>query len=339
MEDEQSGSTDILSADSPDIPGYLTYVVLVYRLASAVFVIGMGSLIISTIVKIRSLHKVHNILIVNLIVSDIVLVIAYTFQTTGMMFSYLIDIQDPFRCDVLYFFQFPVIIMVYTFVVLSLDKFIAIKFALRYNTIVTHRRGYLAITAGWIIALVFRTTRLVYELTAGIEYDKSSQLGSCLITKQPILVALFTMIIPIFISCFITVMLDIYLSIKAYQVYKKIQQENGEAKVNKTLQQFKPVITLLVTVLGSMAILVIVSIIHITATLMVEDKSYQLFVKHMSIINLGYLTVIVHPLVYGLYFSEIRRPLCRRLKRMVYSCKTMNSISPSQGQSIQRAQI
>ena len=273
-------------------------------------------------------------------VSDMVIIVAYTFQTTGMMFSHIIGIQDPFRCEVLLFFQFPIIIMIYTFVMLSLDKFIAIKFALRYNTIVTHRRAYLVIAIGWIIALLCRFTRLIYELTAGIEYDKSPQFGSCSVKQQPILVALFTMIIPIFIACFFTVTLDAYLSIKAYQVYKKTQQDNREAKV--TLQQLKPVITLLVTISGSMAILAINSIVYITATLMVEDKSYQLFVKHMLIINLGYLAVTLHPLMYGLYFSEIRQPLCRRFKRMVDCCKTMNSIAPSQasgGRSIQRAWI
>ena len=338
MDEEQSGSTGTSITDNLDIPGYLTYVVLVYRLASAVFVIGMGSLIISTIVKTRALHNVHNILIVNLMVADIVIITAYTFQTTGMIFSYIIGIDDPFSCNVLYFFQFLIINMIYTFVMLSLDKFVAIKFPLRYNTIVTHRRAYLAIIVGWIIALLFRITRLVYELTAGIEYHKSSQLGSCSIKQQPILIALFTMIIPIFLSHFITVTLDIYLSIKAYQVYRKIQQENREAKVNKT-QQLKPVITLLVTVIGSMAILVINSIVHITATLMVENKAYQLFIKHMLVINLGYLSVTLHPLVYGLYFSEIRQPLCRKLKSMVLGCKKVNSISPSQGRSIQRTWI
>ena len=61
---------------------------------------------------------------------------------------------------------------------LSVEKFVVIKFALRYNTIVTHRRAYLVIAAGWIVAVLFRSMRLIYELTAGTDYDKSSQFGS-----------------------------------------------------------------------------------------------------------------------------------------------------------------
>ena len=116
MDYEESGSTDTLSTDSLDIPGYLTYVVLLYRLASTVFMIGMGSLIISMIVKTRVLHNVHNILIVNLIVADMVGMAATTFQTTGTIFAYITGVLDPFRCDMLHFFQFPLIVMTYTLI-------------------------------------------------------------------------------------------------------------------------------------------------------------------------------------------------------------------------------
>ena len=150
MEDEQSGSTDKPTTDSLGISEYVSYVFLVYRLASTMFVIGMATLVISTVLKTRALHNVHNILIVNLMVSDIVGVVIYTLQTTDMMLSHIIGIQDPFRCDVLYFSLFPLMVTMYTFVMLSVDKFIAIKFALRYKAIVTHRRAYQAIAAGWI---------------------------------------------------------------------------------------------------------------------------------------------------------------------------------------------
>ena len=107
MEDEQFGYTDTPTTDSLPISAYITYVILVYRFSSTVFVIGMASLVISTILKTRTLHNVHIILIVNLMVSDIVGVVIYTLQTTGMMFSHIIGIQDPFRCDVLRFFPIP----------------------------------------------------------------------------------------------------------------------------------------------------------------------------------------------------------------------------------------
>ena len=351
MDDEQSGSTDTLGNNSLSITDlrtmYVAYAVLLYRLACTAFIIGMGGLIISTILKTRSLHNIHNILIGNLMVADIVTAIVYTFQTTGMTVSYIIGIQDPFRCDVLYFTLFPIIVIMYTFVMLSVEKFIAIKYALRYKAIVTHRRVYQAIATSWIGALLFRFTRLVYELIAGTEYDKSSQFGSCSIEQRSVLVTVFSTIIPLLFAFFMTIILDTYLSIKAYGIYKRVHEENGgrvqisNDKLNKTLQHLKPMITLLVTILGSLAISVISSSISALITaLIAEDNSYQIYLKHVLSSNTGYLTMVVHQLVYSLYFKQIRRPLCRRFKRMTRSFKFTNSVSPSQarnGRSIRRA--
>ena len=122
MDDEQSGSTDTFSDDGVGIPAYVDYVNLVYRLACTAFIIGMGSLVISTILKTRSLHNVHNILIVNLMVADIVGVVVYAFHNIGATVSYIIGIRDPFRCDVFHFSVFPVIVSMYTFVMLSVES-------------------------------------------------------------------------------------------------------------------------------------------------------------------------------------------------------------------------
>ena len=150
---------------------------------------------------------------------------AYTFQTADMMFSYIIGIQDPFRCDVFSFFLFPFIVNVYTFVMLSVDKFIAIKFALRYKAIITYRRAYQAITAVWVLSFI----RLMLEfISPGAEYNKSSQLGACSIEPHWITIDLVTLIIPILFACCITITLDVYLSIKAYQLYIKSQGDNEE---------------------------------------------------------------------------------------------------------------
>ena len=150
MDDEQSGSTDTFSDDGVGIPVYVDYISLAYCLASTTFIIGMGSLVISTILKTRSLHNFHNVLIVNLMMSDIVTVVVFGFQNIGMTISYIIGIQDLFRCDVFHFSIFPVIVSMYTFVMLSVEKFIGIKYALRYKAIVTHRRVSQVIYCRWM---------------------------------------------------------------------------------------------------------------------------------------------------------------------------------------------
>ena len=225
MDGELSGSTDTFKDDGVVIPEYVDYVILLYRLASTVFVVGMGSLIISTILQYRSLHNVHNILIINLMVTDIINIVLYAFHNIGMTVSYIIGAQDPFRCEVFQFFLFPVVVVMYTFVMLSVEKFIAIKYALRHRTIATHRRVYRVIAIGWITAVLFKFIKLIYELIVGVEYDKLSRVGLCLQMRFSIIDLLFGITIPVFLAFFITIPIDVYLSIKAYQVYKSIQKE------------------------------------------------------------------------------------------------------------------
>ena len=115
--------------------------------------------------------------------------------------------------------------------------------------------------------------------------------------------------------------LDVYLSIKAYQMHKKIQKENGEVqqmsknKLKRILQQLKSMITLFVTILGNTTLTVIASIIYVSAST-VEGPSPIANTCHIVNFNLS-----VYPLVYGLYFTNIHQPLCRRLKHTLQSCK------------------
>ena len=192
MDDEQSGSTDTFSDDGAGIPEYVDYVSLLYHLVSTAFAIGMGSLVISTILKTRSLHNVHNILIVNLMVADIVGVVVIGLHNIGIAISYIIGIKDIFRCDVYHFFLFPNIITMYTFIMISVEKFIGIKYALRYKAIVTHNRVCRAIAGRWISILLFKFTGLLYEVIVGTEYDKLSRFGFCLHKKTSFLTILFT---------------------------------------------------------------------------------------------------------------------------------------------------
>ena len=278
--------------------------------------------------------------------ADMIGIVLYAFQNIGIMVSYIVGIQDPFRCDVLQFTLFPIMVIMLTFIMLSVEKFIAIKYALRYKAIVTHRRVYQAIAASWIIALLFMLIGLIHRLIVGTEYDKLSRFGLCVPKQVSFIEILLNLAAPIFLAFFITITLDIYLSVKAYQVYKRIQKEEGEDrqaskdKLNKLLRQLKPLITLLVTVLGSTTIAVIISISY-NHTLLTEMEP-SLF-KRVILPNLPYLDMSLHVIVYSLYFKKIRQPLCRRLKRMVRSFKfnkKMNSISPGQawyGRSIQRA--
>ena len=98
-------------------------------------------------------------------------------------------------------------------------------------------------------------------------FIKVAQFGICsLAHDSAILEALITVTIPMFLTCLITISLDVVRTIKAYQIHKKIQEgsklSGGHSRDNDKLKalkkkesnikkNLKPVITLLVVVMGN----------------------------------------------------------------------------------------
>ena len=73
-----------------------------------------------------------------------------------------------------------------------------------------------------------------------------------------------------------------------------------------------------------MAITTVISIV-VVMIINVENKPYQILLKHLLVYNIGYLATIVHLVVYSLYFRQL---LFKRSKHMVQTCK-FDAITPS----------
>ena len=112
-----------------------------------------------------------------------------------------------------------------------------------------------------------------------------------------------TVTLPIFLSCVITVSLDVYLTIKAYQIRKKIQEEsklsgghrrdNDEFKALKKKEanikkNMKPVITLLVVVMGNAMFGLLIPILSIPAAYLHSPEVYKSVIHNVIFPNLAY---------------------------------------------------
>jgi len=178
-------------------------------------------------------------------------------------------------------------------------------------------------------------------------FIKLAQFGICTRNDDGMLANLITDIIPIFSSCIITVFLDTYLTIKAYQIRKQIQEEsklsgghsedNNQLKALKKKQanikkHLKPMITLLVVVMGNSFIGMLFPILFISATLLESHMVYASVLQYVIIPNIGYVALILHPFAYGLYFKQIRKPMINLLKRITCPCKCKSAAVAPQPQ-------
>ena len=82
-----------------DLPGYVPYLSLVFRLVAATMVnLLQAGWVIFTIKTTRSLHKAHNIFLTNLLIAGTIFTLSDTLITSTMMISYQLGVESPISC-------------------------------------------------------------------------------------------------------------------------------------------------------------------------------------------------------------------------------------------------
>ena len=339
MLDQESGNgsgsnqlTTTTDGQNVYLPALLAYLSLGYKIATTLIVVLMAGWVIITIRATRSLHKIHNIFVAHLMATDIVAVLISVFLTGTMMIGHFTGVGDFISCPVFRFLLFPITIIHFTFVTISVDKVIAITFPLRHREIMKPRVVFGIISIKWILAVGIS----IRNLFIPNGFTKVAQFGSCQSNDRGFLDTLITFVFPIFLACLLTVALNIYLTIKAYQIHKRIQEETklsgGHRRNNEQLKALKekeatikkhhkPMITLLVVVLGSTSIGLLFPLLFYPTVFLESDTLYERVIRHVVGSNIGFTSLLLHPLVYGLYFKQVREPMMRLLKGITCPCK------------------
>ena len=341
MSGDYSGSNQVTTATddhSVHLPTYLSYLSLGFRVISTVIIILMAGWVIITIRTTRSLHKSHNIFIAHLMAIDIMLAVTSTLLSGAMMIGYFTGMGDFIGCNVYIFMHYPTGVVIFTFLVMSIDKVIALTLPLRHRAIMKPWVVCGVIIAKHILAII------MYAKDLFDSYTKIAQFGAC--TRNDSTVHLITITIPMLLACLITISLDVFLTIKAYQLHKKIQEEsklsghsrdNGQLKALKKKEatikkNLKPVITLLVVVMGNSFFGLLFGILFIPAVLLDSPTVYKSVVRYVITPNLGYVVSLIHPFAYALYFKQVREPVMRLLKRITCPCKCKSAAVAPQPQ-------
>ena len=306
----------------PNLPGYFPYLSLVFKWITTLIILMMAGWVVFTIKTTRKLHKPHNIFVANLMITDIISVVLTTVQASIMMIGYATGLGDFINCRVYIFLLFPILVMYCTYLMISVNQVIAIALPYRYKKIMKCHTIAGVIAVGWLVPIFF-----YLHVFFNTDYVKSAQYGYCLENNSFILLFV-TFLLPVFALSLIVLVLNVYLSFKAYQVQGKIRAESRLSgarsnEVNKLKKKqatikthLKPMITLLVVVLGSSSFGLLFPIFFVSARIL-EVPEIEEMMTNMVASNIGYLVFLVHPFVYGLYYKQIREPMMKVLKRVI----------------------
>ena len=334
--DHSGDNQETTTTDDPTdhLPAYLAYLALGFRIISTVIILLMAGWIIVTIKITRSLHKIGNIYVANLMATDAIYVLVRLVLSTIMVIGYFTGKGNFIGCHVFYFCLFPVIVISFTYLTISVDKVIAVTFPLRYHLIMRPRVVFGIITTKWVLIIVLFT----HSLFNPEGFTKVAKFGVCIPNER---IHMITHILPLILACFLTIALNIYLTIKAYRVHKEIQEEsklsgghsrgdNDQLKALKKKQatikkHLKPINTLLVIVFGSSSIGLLGSILFILIAFLESPGIYRGLIHYAVAPNISFLSLLLHPFVYGLYFKQVREPMMRLLKRITCPCKSKSA--------------
>ena len=335
MSGDHSGSnqeTTTTDGHTVHLPAYLAYLSLGFKAISTMIIVVMAGWIIVAIKTTRRLHKIHNIYVAHLMATDAIAALMGLLLTGLMIIGYSTGTGDFIGCNVFKFFLFPVIVINLTFLMISVDKSIAITFLLRYHQIMRTRVVFGIITTKWVLAIALYSHNL-FNLKG---FTKIAKFGVCRSDEGALLQTLTTFILPIFSTCFLTAVLNIYLTIKAYRVHKQIQEEsklsgghtedNDQFKALKkkratNTKHLKPMITLLVVVLGTSSVGMLFPLMFIPTIFLQSLAVYEEIMRYVIGPNIGFLSLLFHPFVYGLYFKQVKEPMMRLLKKITFQCK------------------
>jgi len=306
------------TTDTP-LPEYLTYLSLGFKWTATMIILLMACWVFCAIKNTRSLHKPHNIFVASLMITGMISAVLTCLQSSLMMIGFVTGLGDFISCSMFKFLRFPASVIYFTYIAISIDKVISIGFPFKHKKIMTPRAIGGIIVVTWLLAIATS----IHVLFFNDGFTKVSQFGTCNPKGKSYISSLLNHGLPIFASSVIAAILNIYLAIKAYQVHKKIQEETrlsgaitSELKALKKRQAFikmnwKPMITLMVVVLGSLGIGIFFPLISIAVKILGASKEISAYFIGS---NIGYLVLLINPFVYGLYFKQVREPMMKTLR-------------------------
>ena len=218
----------------PDLPGYLAYLSLGFKFSATLITLLMAGWVLFTIKSTRNLHKPHNIFVAHLMVVDIISAVLSTAQTSIMMVGFASGVGDFINCRVFKFLLLTVMVIFSTYLTISVDQIIAIAFPFKYKRLMKRHVIASFIASMWVLSALLSTPVF---FTDG--YTKTPQYGTCLSEGSTFVNTLISFILPISIASIVAIILNAYLSIKAYQVHKQIQMENRLSGTSDGLKHLK----------------------------------------------------------------------------------------------------
>ena len=156
-----SGTNQAVDHQGPDLPGFVPYLSLVFKLTITTVVLLLSSWVVYTIKTTRHLHKPQNVLVANLLIARMITTLLDCLLSTTMIISFALGVKFYTGCYMMKPRLAPYYVTNLSLVIIAVDKLIAMAYIkthpFKYKKIMTPRAvASLATTiiGAWLISVI-----------------------------------------------------------------------------------------------------------------------------------------------------------------------------------------
>ena len=298
-----------------------------------------NSLVIIAFYKFSSLRTASNVILVSLCTANSLIVISLIIDVSGMSLYLSTHDDHMFKriCRVEAWFSFTLIsVIILHLALISVERFIAIKFSLRYHTIVTNRRALFASIAVWLwavaVTVVFpqalrasnneayeNLVRAVHPCAKIQKYHPCRRKPRAPASNGYLIFLIFLITSMLVIPLVIILCSYGYIFIVSHKHRKQIRKQGNIQEINKIKREMKGARTLAIVVavclLGIVPLLISTSLRFLRK---LADDDFRLrklkCVKYLVHAFAFCLNAVCCPFIYGWRNEQFRDAFRRLLK-------------------------
>ena len=278
--------------------------------------------------KFRNLRTASNNILVSLSIADGLLAIPLILDIIQLCLKYNAAIRPHMRMHILKEVDGTITLFLLSVIVLHLslmssERFIAIKFALRYQAIVTKRRARIVSIAMWLWALVVNVAvPEVLQRATGKDFKKlRRQMRANNNTSQVLHIRwhlVFQAVSMFLVPLLIILCSYTYIFIVSYKQRQLLRKQGRDIPGMPTVKHhMKGAHTLAIVValcLLSIIALLVVTSLRIFRGKSLKDHHHQMLLEKIVYDVAMFLNAICNPLIYGWKNEEFRNAFRKMLK-------------------------
>ena len=291
--------------------------------------ISVNLLLIRAFFKFSNLRTPSNLILVSLCIADCLIAMTFIFDIIHLALRK--GSNDKLKCilcEINTHFSLSItIVIVLHLVLISVERFIAVKFSLRYRSILTNRRALLASVALWVWALL---VSVVFPKVLNLEGNRAS-IGNIKRALHPCSRAhafkslgkygifLTTSLV---ISLLITLFCHGYIFTVSYIHRKQIRRQNNLSRDATIKQEFKRArVTFMVVASSLLCFVPLFTFLTLRCTGKLRDDNYHhrrarhmMRIKRIVYTSAMGLNAICTPIIYGLKNQQFKTALLKMVK-------------------------